>query len=150
MRTCWTREDMALLKTARAFDELCGVAERVLARMRDNLGHDIEMVCGPITTGGQGSPEENLIVLGRHIKRRQQAGKIVFVQLLFEEALWRIRKNPLNSEDRLLNEFYLPLFEKGLIRRLVFVPNWETSNGARWEHRQAERLGLQIEYDKPL
>jgi len=47
---------------------------------------------------------------------------------------------------KLLKEFYLPLFKSGYITKLYFKHDWKTSMGARWEHKQAKKLGLEIIY----
>lgn len=44
----------------------------------------------------------------------------------------------------LLEYFYKPIFESGLIKRLIFLPNWETSYGCKWEMDLALKLGIQI------
>ncbi len=48
----------------------------------------------------------------------------------------------------LLTDFYQPLFETGLIKILYFLPDWQSSVGARWEHDQALKLGIEIVYLK--
>lgn len=93
--------------------------------------------------------EEPLGGMGRGFLFRvcRWRGVNVFDQTVFEESLWRILKTPYaKGKDHLLGTFYLPLFESGLIVTLDFLPNWESSYGAVWEHNKAQQLGLQIIY----
>lgn len=46
----------------------------------------------------------------------------------------------------ILDEFYKPIFEKGYIQEVYFIPGWEYSFGARWELEECKRLGIKIEY----
>jgi len=55
-----------------------------------------------------------------------------------------------NYDELLLTDFYLPIFESRLVHKLYFLPDWESSTGASWEHKQAIRIGLEIEYIKNL
>ncbi len=120
------------------------IAFRVLSRMPQ----PIEQVCGPISTGGRGSLLANLIAFNEVIVELQAQGKHVFDQMPFEQPMQRVKAGlPLDQYPTiLLDEFYLPIFESGLIQKLQFMPEWESSFGARWEHAQAERLGIEIAY----
>lgn len=138
-----TAEDAAALESAVSFEELRDVALRVIARMPQ----PVSGVCGPITTGGAGSMEKNLERFEEAIRRLQESGQRVFNQLPFEAPMQRIKSYPYyKSGNHLLETFYLPIFESGLIRQLYFLPGWESSFGATWEHGQAVRLGIKIVY----
>jgi len=77
-----------------------------------------------------------------------EEGICVFDQMPFEVPMQRIKarypSGALNMD--LLLDFYLPIFERGFIETLYFLPDWETSFGARWEHEQAQRLNMKIIY----
>lgn len=109
-------------------------------------GPPVGMVCGPITTGGLGSWQANMERFANYIRSASCGGSKIFNQLVFENGLWRIRKYHGRSDDRLLQEFYQPLFEFGTMKTLHFIPGWPTSYGTRWEHNQALELGLEIKY----
>ncbi len=65
----------------------------------------------------------------------------------FEDDMERIYKSdPKLKGTRLLEEFYLPMFKSGLIKILCFLPGWQNSIGATWEHEQAKKLGIPIIY----
>ena len=51
----WTERDTSLVARARSFSDLAHTALAVLARMPKPVGR----VCGPISTGGTGSMENN-------------------------------------------------------------------------------------------
>jgi hypothetical protein len=36
--------------------------------------------------------------------------------------------------------------ETGLIKTVFMMPKWRESNGAKWEHELAEKIGLQIRF----
>jgi len=101
------------------------------------------MVCGPISSGGMNSRDANLFVFSRAINRISEDGLLIFSQMPFENGMDRIYKSdPKLQGLRLLEEFYLPIFRSGFIKLLCFLPGWECSIGASWEHKQAEILKI--------
>jgi len=142
----WTQEHFDKLGKALTYKDLFMIAEDVLKKMSSPVAE----VCGPISTGGVGSVEENLKRFGRAIADLQQQGIEVFDQLPFEISVQRIRSSREydDYDYLLLTDFYLPIFESRLIHKLYFLADWESSVGARWEHEQALRFGLEIEYMK--
>lgn len=140
----WKPADTAALETANSFAELSEIALRVLKRMPKPVGQ----VCGPISSGGLGSIPANLKRFDETIERLIRDGNSIFDQVPFEDCLFRLKGKDqgLSSKNRLLTEFYLPLFESGLVDTFYFIPGWESSQGAKWEHAQAKRLGITIVY----
>src|SRR6266481_5273332 len=119
----------------------------VAMRMLKSLSRSI-MVCGPISTGGRGSVEANMAMFHKGICLLAKQGKVIFDQRPFEVPMRRFiaaRKEPGYAHE-LLDEFYLLLFKSGLIKELHFLPGWEGSTGARWEHEQAPRHGMAVFY----
>ena len=146
----WTEDDV--LDAIRAADNesytfLAMVAVRILARMkagrRENI---IAIVCGPITNGGTLPGHEvmkNLSRFDRTIEHLESCGLLVFNQLPFENYLFRIRKRrPDENPDILLESFYRPIFESGMVDIAYFLPGWQASHGARWENNLVKRLGM--------
>lgn len=135
--------DLTELRTAKTFEALRIIAFRVLGRMP----RDTCMICGPISTGGI-SLERNLERFTRAINTLAMCGEHVFTQMPFELPVQRIRmgRDSYTSGAELLNEFYLPIFQSGKVARLCFLPDWRTSNGAKWEHDRAEELGIERKY----
>lgn len=139
-RKYWTQADYEKLAAAQTYQDLFLTAKGVLERMRQPVGQ----VCGPITTGGT-LMRENLERLEAMIVGLQEHGLELFDQVPFQIKINEIRK-PDEGEEKLLNEFYLPLFENHLVQTLYFLPDWETSAGARWEHEAGKRLGMHMVY----
>lgn len=139
----WKPEDMEALEQAQSFGELSKIAMRILNRMPQPVGQ----VCGPISTGNK-SIEENLKVFNETVQQLVDEGKTIFDQIPFEDYIFRLLETGKGSreKDQLLNEFYLPLFESGLVKTFYFIPGWKSSHGATWEHEQAKRLGIEIVY----
>lgn len=107
------------------------------------------LVSGPITTGGFGNRFANLRRLEAAVVVLQAYDHAVFNQGMLDaffsgyiDTLW-------DSDEYcmpILESFYLPLFEEGYITKLYFLPDWQTSIGAAWEHDQALKLGIEMEY----
>lgn len=135
----FTEKDKSELAAATTFVVLRDIALSVLARMPPGVC----MVCGPISTGGLGSPKKNLEKFARAIDVLARRGENVFTQMPFEDPMRRIREE---NEGVLLETFYRPVFASVHVVRLCFLPDWMTSFGARWEHDRALELGLEREY----
>jgi hypothetical protein len=140
----WTEEDILAVQAAKDFKELYFIAQRVLNRMPQ----PVVQVCGPIGTGGLGNVEDNLNAFDSTIKNLQNKGLNVFDQMPFEWPMQVIKmKVDLNKyPEAILYDFYEPLFKSGLIKECYFMNNWQTSKGANWEHDQAKKLGIKINY----
>ena len=144
-RYYWTQDDLELLERVSSYREMRDIAFRVLQR----IPRPTTQVCGPISTGGAGSIEKNVARLGKAIDHLHKNGHNIFNQLPFEDSMQRVRRIEGGSYSvTLLEEFYLPIFESTFIQTLYFLPDWQSSRGATWEHDQAERLGLQIVYSE--
>lgn len=140
----WTANDYISLAGARTYNDLCRIAVTILKRMPK----PIAQVCGPISTGGAGSIEGNLKRFADEISKLKSHDIQVFDQIPFEGPMQNIkRKRQTTGYDMdLLRQFYLPIFESRYITRFYFLSGWETSTGARWEHRQAKRLNIDTIY----
>ncbi len=111
-----------------------------------------EVVCGPISTGGRGSSEENLRVFEATIETLKKVGRPIFSQVPYEERIFFFRKRWQDSDPSragqyympILEEFYYPLFQTKLIKRGWFIPGWNSSFGARWEREQLEEVNADI------
>ncbi len=145
-RPYWTDKDTLELEQSENMPQMLAIALRVLNRMPQPVGQ----VCGPISTGGKGSILENLVAFNETIVFMQAEGQNIFDQMPFEEPMQRVKVSlpPNTYATSLLTDFYLPIFNSGLIKKLYFMPDWQSSYGAKWEHEQAEKLGIEIEYIK--
>lgn len=137
----WQEEDFQDLKKSETITDVFKVASKVISRMPNKIGQ----VCGPVTSGGKGSIEENLSCLNNSIIELQEKGLPIFDQMPFEETFHRIVNNEKYNQEygNILSDFYEPLFILGKIDTLYFVPGWESSNGANWEYKKAKELGIE-------
>lgn len=140
----WTKKEMDGLQKAATYKDLNKVAMNVLQR----IPRPTTQVCGPISTGGAGSIERNMQRMEKAIAHLSDRGHNVFNQLPFQQSMIRIIEREKNRgySMALLTDFYQPIFESNLIHSLHFLPDWQSSKGATWEHHQAERLGIIIIY----
>jgi len=140
----YAKESRLRKKQADSFHELSQIALKDLRKIGK-----ASMVCGPITTGGQGSVEENVRVFGLIITHLKQKGVTVFEQLPYEPALW-VLKDQWEKEGNegycmpLLTDFYGPVFKSGMIIDSYFLPDWESSFGAKWERNELTQLGIAV------
>ena len=144
----WLVRECAQAKT---FAELAQVGLREL----EKFGGHAEIVCGPITTGGLGTPELNLTVFSCVITSLSY-DRSIFNQAPYEYKVDDLR-NRWRAEDParvgqycepILTEFYGPLFHSGVIKKGHFIPGWQSSKGAMWERVQMQELGIEV-YDLP-
>ena len=142
MNRYWTEVEHKDLEQVASFAHLADIALRVVARILPPVGQ----VCGPITTGGHGDIEKNMNVFVATINRLEEQGLNIFNQVPFQQLMRRLKATHPNGEIAILEQFYGPLFRSGFITTLYFIPGWETSFGAKWEHGQAQHLGLEVVY----
>ena len=141
MRKYWTKKDALDAKRAKTFEELAEIALRIIDRMQQ----PVEMICGPLTSGGLGSFEKNLKVLKKYIRLGGKSGLNIFDQMPFEPHLHRIwEESAAKDPNELLESFYGTIFKSGKIKQLNFIPGWKTSLGARWERKTARKLKIKI------
>jgi hypothetical protein len=145
----WHPSDYRALDTAKSFSDLSKLA----LGMTDRISGKIEMVSGPISTGGVGSAEGNKRVFEGIIEILiSESASNIFSQMPFEtkmEELYRkwYAENPGEKYCwPILDEFYEPLFASGKVERLHFIHDWESSTGATWEHDNCDRWGIKRHY----
>jgi hypothetical protein len=125
-------------------DELVAVT---LQELQKNGPH--VRVCGPFTTGGKGSVDLNKKEFADAVSFFQESALPVWDNIPFEDQALRLQQEgKLSKKDPydLLKRCFLPLFESGAFTTVYFLPGWESSRGASWEHEQAKQLGINIKY----
>lgn len=141
----WKFHNFLDLKKARTYFDLKEIALDVLKNMPQPVGQ----VCGPISTGGCGSIGENLKYFNQTIEKLNEHGYIVFNQMPFETPMQEMKVStglPKEQANRkLLEEFYYPVFDSGLIKRVYFMHNWKTSHGSRVERERTIERKISIE-----
>jgi hypothetical protein len=141
----WDKDDLEKVNKVISIEELYTIAKKIVTKMPK----PIVQVCGPISTGGQGSIEANLNLFNQTILSLQAQDLSVFDQMPFEESMARLSlelRAQGKYDNSILTDFYFPLFESGNISTFYFLPNWQSSVGARAEHQKAEELGIKIIY----
>lgn len=139
--------DKSLINRINQAQSYTAMAQIALEILRSVEGPVAEL-CGPISTGGLGSVEGNLSRFDQKIRELMESGINVFNQTPFETPMQKLKEKPGFQPLDLLEGFYLPLLESGKIAKMYFLPDWQSSFGARWEHDQAKRLGIEIVYLK--
>lgn len=138
----WTEADVQELEKVKTYHEMALIAMRILERIPGSK----TQICGPISTGGKGSKEENMKEFNKAIFFFHQQGENVFDQVPFQEAMTRLSREVNSYDTRVLTDFYLPLFESGKVTTFIFLPGWRSSKGARWENEQIKKIGYKIIY----
>lgn len=143
----WKPEHFEKLSQINSYEELLRIAIDILQKMPQ----PISQVCGPLTSGGKGSISANADCFRKTILKLNEQEHNIFDQAPFEKIIQKIRANqnhllPEESNQQLLESFYLPLFKSGFIKKLFFIPGWESSHGAKWEHEKAKEFGIEIIY----
>jgi len=134
-------KDFRDIDNAKSFSQLNLVAMNVLSRINGPTGQ----VCGPITTGGFGNVSDNLKVFERTILQLVDQDKALFNQVPFEKPMQKVRELygiGLKTDMQLLEDFYLPIFDSGIIDTLYFINGWESSRGSRWEREMGLERGF--------
>ncbi len=143
----WNERDLKALSVSKDFHDIGMIVLDVLLR----LPRCVVMVSGPMTSGGNGSVSENLERYKRAMKYLISKGYPVFNQLPGESALsrhwhqWYLVGNTGYCWD-LLDGVYAPIFRSKRVVKIVFMPNWESSIDANWEHNMALQLEIDREY----
>lgn len=141
----WRFHNLLDLKKAENYSDLKEIALDVLQRMPQPIGE----VCGPISSGGYGSIEENMKDFNKTIEKLIQRRYSVFNQMPFEIPMQRMKQESgLSKEEansQLLGQFYYPIFDSGLIKRVYFMHNWKTSHGSRIERQRTIERRISIE-----
>jgi len=141
-----TSEEAQSLNSVCSFDELAEIAISMLARVKGEHA-EIVQICGPMSTGGCGDFKKNMERFNRSIEVAQVHGVAVFNQVLFQDVVIKLcnwkEGSPYPME--LLEVFYGRVLSSGHITKGLFLPDWESSVGARWERNLLSGLGIAIE-----
>jgi len=161
-----TEAEVQAIAAATNYEQLRDIALSQLARMDKTLWAtpaikyvtQIGIVCGPISNGGvgKGNVAINMKVFAAAVTHFvQQQDGFFFSQVPFEDKIKELKQPDVIAlgkpvaNQKLLDVFYAPLFASGLIKKMQFLPDWPTSDGARWERQRGEQLGITI-HDIPM
>ena len=142
----WIQEEGIV---ADSFEELSEIG---VAKLHE-IGTEVGIVCGPLSTGGLGNALDNFNVFKATIEELGRQGHTIFNQMPFESSLGRLRQRWEAEQEGvvgycmpILTHFYAPLFGTGRITKSFFIPRWESSFGARWEHEKMLEHTIEIIY----
>ena len=140
-KTMLNDEQKEQLTKAKSFDEMADIAIETLKKL---WGSAVQ-ICGPITTGGKGSAEENIQAINDAIDAIALE-KNVFDQMIYFDDFSRLIDKSIDYDFNPLEWFYKKIFESGLIKECRFLPGWESSVGACREYQRAKELWIKITY----
>lgn len=137
----YSPRDLEYIHGARTFEAMLNVALTVLKKMP----RPVALLCGPISSGGFGSFEENVRVFENMITLLEREDKVVFTQVPLELQLQAIKKTLyFGGEGHLFTALYLPIIKSRMIGEMIFLPTWRTSAISRWQHREARRIRMPV------
>ncbi len=146
MQDHWTEADHAACDACQCMRELADVAIDMYRRLRAQYpGRKLHQLCGPMTTGGLGSPELNFKLFGHTIDIGRERGLLVVNQIPFQRTMGRlIDRTRVGYHMEILEEFYYHVFWSGLVDCTPFLPGWRQSFGAKWEYETVRQIrGIQ-------
>lgn len=140
----WTLERLERLAVIGSFEEAADLALEIIREMPAPRCQ----VCGPISTGGLGSIAANSVAFRFAVDLLRARGENPFDQMPFEGLFVRLVKEWQAAGGTgyclpILEVFYRRVFESGLITKMIFLPGWESSFGARWERHHSWQAGLE-------
>lgn len=126
------------ISEARSLRRLADIAMASLCR----LPQPVVQVCGPLTTGGKGTLMENMAYFYEAIHfLHYEFNFSVFDQIFFHGKISvlaeQVSGGRRERHREILQNFYTPIFDSGLISLALFLPGWHTSRGAIHERAMA-------------
>lgn len=130
------------LKEVTSYNDLLQVALGYITEQ----GFDT-IVLGPIFAHGPDHTANNLDKLETTISDLESRGIRVLSQIPFLDInlAQETQMHHFETEQK-FHEFYFPLFRSGLLKTAYFMPDWEASRGASWEHECCQENNLIIKY----
>ena len=122
---------------AESGDALLRELARAAIERLQALPQPVVRICGPLTSGGQGY-DENLRRFNEATRILKEQGYTVF-DYFDNDDEERIREAGLPWEV-VMEQYHRPILETGLIQTAFFLPDWQSSNGARWEYEMVSDL----------
>jgi len=125
--------DFEKIANSSSMPELANIAISILEKL--SFFGEVHQLCGPMSTGGFNQRETNIKLFTFAIEVAREKGLLIFNQIPFQKAM--VRLSSLASQGQykqdILDFFYLPVFQSGFVKKILFLPLWETSLGAVWE-----------------
>lgn len=107
------------------------LAQKAVERLQ-TLPQPVVRACGPLTSGGFGY-EENLRRFRIAEEKLKAEGKVVFDFFDGHDDEEVIKEAGIDWPT-VMEYYHKPILASGLIQTAYFMPRWQESNGATWEH----------------
>ena len=120
-----SRREQEVLIQINYYEEMSPIA----LNLESHLPQPLVMCYGPICTKSKGFKKANKYYFEQIIRRLKNDRINIFNQLIFENITCKTKANQAGYPFGLLNDFYFPLFQSGLIKTLYFISGWESSFG---------------------
>ncbi|MBX4211048.1 hypothetical protein KW783_03710 [Candidatus Parcubacteria bacterium] len=117
-------------------------------RQLPRIPKKVYQVCGPISTGGLGSMDANVIRFRFAICELQRRGYNVFDQMPLQSAIVRVMKVAWREPGYclpIMDAIYRGIFASGYVDVAIFLPDWLSSVGTRDERKMSHEFKIQIE-----
>lgn len=108
------------------------LAEGAIERLKE-LPQPVVRVSGPIASGGYGYEENMRRFIAAQQKLREQ-GYTVFDYFEDNDDEEVIKELDVPWEE-VMRHYHDPILKTGFITTVFMMPNWQDSNGAKWEHQ---------------
>lgn len=146
MHRKFTPAERRLLRAAADYHQLSEIALIVLREMATH-GRPIVMISGPMSTGGLGSFKANMKNFRKAVEQAKRRGVFVFDQMPFQDAMIRISRfvEGAKYDKNILHVFYRTLLRSGLVNEVLFLEDWSSSKGARFERKECLAVGVPVE-----
>ena len=147
MGAIWTPELIDRAERAETLYQLANVGIDVLAR--HSWMPILEVVCGPISTGGFDDIRKNLRAFELAVSALSETERNVFDLYPFQVHIKRILKGAHDPKRGIypmavLEIFCRRLYEAGFIRCATFLPGSDRSTGCRWEWNYFDKANCPI------
>jgi hypothetical protein len=123
-----------------SIERLRELAQNAIVRLTA-LPQPVVRICGPLTSGGKGY-DENFARFAAATRILTEKGYTVFDY--FDHDDEEVIKALNLPWPVVMEHYHRPILETGLITTAFFLPEWQSSHGATWEHEMAEALNLEI------
>ena len=117
------------------------LALKAVERLKE-LPQPVVRLSGPLTTSAYGY-DDNLkrFLKGQEILREKGYTVFDYLEGHNDEDVIKALNVPW---DEVMEYYHRPIMESGYLTEAFFLPRWEFSNGAKWEHEVAKENGMKI------
>lgn len=158
MNLGWIDEEIQKVNVAQDLHCLCEIGiEHITRRCAGLSGVNVVQICGPMTTGGILKPDgtadfdANMRRFKRAVElvyaRSESDGFVLFNQIPLQPGIIRVLDyfNQPEYPLSVLDDIYVPIFQRKLVTKVYMLPGWDRSIGSRIEFEAATQNGISVE-----